>query len=76
MTQEEKEKYYAIFEYNVADFRITSRVSKNFSNDDPSIDEIFSWIKDCFDYDMIRLKREIESKLNEVPKVSDNLDSE
>lgn len=71
MTQEEKENYYAVLEFNLDGVTYISKISKlNFP--DMSTEMKLDYIKFCLKEDMKALKK----KLNEVPKVSDNLDSE
>jgi hypothetical protein len=71
MTQEEKEMYYAVLYYNVGGIKMMSRIAKS-DFLESSNDDIIEHIKDCVKYDMEDLKK----KIDEVSKVSDNLDSE
>ena len=72
MTPEEKEKYYAIIEYNLGKRTMRSTVSKT----DIVLEglEALEHIKSCIEYDIDYLKRKLES--DEISEVPTDLDIE
>jgi len=60
MTNEQQEEYYAIIEYNIGKYKIMSRVKKSdFPN--ASTDEVLDLIQECVKYDIMELKKKIDS---------------
>ena len=70
MTPEEKERYYSKYRIDWGGLIITGYVKK--SDLVNGIEDEYQYILDCITYDLQKLK-DIH---NEVPEVSDDLDSE